>query len=257
MDLVVREAREDELDEVGAVTVEVYGDGLVSAQYLEVLRDARSRWDSPDTAILVALDDGTDGLLGTVVHAGPDSPWRDLGTDGETEIRMLGVLPAARGRGVGEALVRGCIARARSAGAPALVLSTTPEMQSAHRLYARLGFARTPERDWAPRPGLSLIAYVLDLGTAAYCAYCGKPTENAAGSGAAGTDAAGAGAAEAHAQCASGLELEPPRHCPLCGRRMVVQVLPTGWTARCSRHGESTSASTSASSSTAPGGQRL
>lgn len=32
--------------------------------------------------------------------------------------------------------------------------------------------------------------------------------------------------------------LEPPRFCQLCGRRMVVQVRPDGWTAQCSRHGE-------------------
>ena len=32
--------------------------------------------------------------------------------------------------------------------------------------------------------------------------------------------------------------IEPPRYCAHCARRMVVQVTPTGWTARCSRHGE-------------------
>ncbi|MEY7971964.1 hypothetical protein AB8O38_08185 [Saccharomonospora xinjiangensis] len=32
--------------------------------------------------------------------------------------------------------------------------------------------------------------------------------------------------------------LEPPRYCSECARRMVVQVMPSGWTARCSRHGE-------------------
>ncbi|MEJ5920633.1 MULTISPECIES: biotin synthase auxiliary protein BsaP [unclassified Corynebacterium] len=32
--------------------------------------------------------------------------------------------------------------------------------------------------------------------------------------------------------------LEAPRYCQLCGRRMVVQVRPDGWTAKCSRHGE-------------------
>jgi adenosylmethionine---8-amino-7-oxononanoate aminotransferase len=31
--------------------------------------------------------------------------------------------------------------------------------------------------------------------------------------------------------------LEPPRRCPSCDRRMVVQIMPTGWTATCSRHG--------------------
>ena len=162
MDVVVREARESELDEIGAVTAEVY-DGIVDSQYLDVLRDARSRWTSPDTKLLVALDDGTDGLLGTVVHAGPGSPWRDVAVDGEAEIRMLGVLASARGRGVGEALVRACVALAKAAGNPRLVLSTGPDLVDAQRLYLRLGFTRVPARDWTPRPGLSLVAYSLEV----------------------------------------------------------------------------------------------
>ena len=37
---------------------------------------------------------------------------------------------------------------------------------------------------------------------------------------------------------AAQLGLEPPRFCGECGRRMVVQVRPDGWSAKCSRHGE-------------------
>lgn len=33
------------------------------------------------------------------------------------------------------------------------------------------------------------------------------------------------------------LGLEPPRFCAQCGRRMIVQIAPDGWWARCSRHG--------------------
>ncbi|GAA4679278.1 hypothetical protein [Gordonia humi] len=36
---------------------------------------------------------------------------------------------------------------------------------------------------------------------------------------------------------AARLGLEPARFCGQCGRRMVVQVRPDGWDARCSRHG--------------------
>jgi hypothetical protein len=36
---------------------------------------------------------------------------------------------------------------------------------------------------------------------------------------------------------AAQLGLEPPRFCAQCGRRMVVQVRPDGWWAKCSRHG--------------------
>ncbi|MGO9957616.1 MAG: hypothetical protein ACLP50_16870 [Solirubrobacteraceae bacterium] len=31
---------------------------------------------------------------------------------------------------------------------------------------------------------------------------------------------------------------DPPRYCPTCGRKLVVQVLPARWRARCVRCGE-------------------
>jgi predicted amidophosphoribosyltransferase len=45
-----------------------------------------------------------------------------------------------------------------------------------------------------------------------------------------------------HGACARARALEPPRYCPRCRRRMVVQVLPDGWAARCVEHGETVSA---------------
>ncbi|TAK71347.1 MAG: hypothetical protein EPO13_00370 [Actinomycetota bacterium] len=53
-----------------------------------------------------------------------------------------------------------------------------------------------------------------------YCDHCGV-----------GLDAAD------HGECRRRRQLEPPRYCGQCRRRMVVQVTPTGWTARCSEHG--------------------
>jgi len=32
-------------------------------------------------------------------------------------------------------------------------------------------------------------------------------------------------------------DLDPPRFCPTCGRRLRVQVTPTGYTATCRDHG--------------------
>ncbi|MGH3906192.1 MAG: hypothetical protein ACRDTE_18720, partial [Pseudonocardiaceae bacterium] len=40
-----------------------------------------------------------------------------------------------------------------------------------------------------------------------------------------------------HPACVRRRELEPPRYCPRCARRMVVQVTPSGWSAHCSAHG--------------------
>ena len=42
-------------------------------------------------------------------------------------------------------------------------------------------------------------------------------------------------------RCVGSAELEPPRYCGQCKRRMVVQITPAGWSARCSEHGTSTS----------------
>ncbi|MFA1540859.1 biotin synthase auxiliary protein BsaP [Actinomadura monticuli] len=57
-----------------------------------------------------------------------------------------------------------------------------------------------------------------------YCDRCGEP--------AAEGDPAGD-----HAGCRAAREMEPPRYCAHCRRRMVVQVTPLGWTARCAEHG--------------------
>ncbi|MGZ4589951.1 MAG: biotin synthase auxiliary protein BsaP [Actinomycetes bacterium] len=43
-----------------------------------------------------------------------------------------------------------------------------------------------------------------------------------------------------HARCEQRRPLEPPRYCADCRRRMVVQVVPRGWSARCVEHGTRT-----------------
>ena len=50
-------------------------------------------------------------------------------------------------------------------------------------------------------------------------------------------DQCGEAATGDHGACAERRELEPPRYCGQCRRRMVVQVLPRGWSARCVEHG--------------------
>lgn len=46
------------------------------------------------------------------------------------------------------------------------------------------------------------------------------------------------GPAGSNVPTAAQLGLEPPRFCAECGRRMIVQVRPDGWWAKCSRHGQ-------------------
>src|SRR5919108_680696 len=93
------------------------------------------------------------GVLSFLREPGHASGDRFAGA-GEAEFRMLAVSPMARGRGLGEALVRLCIDRAREDACTTLRLSTEPVMHAAHRIYRRLGFVRTPDRDWSPAKGV-------------------------------------------------------------------------------------------------------
>jgi GNAT superfamily N-acetyltransferase len=83
------------------------------------------------------------------------------------EVRLLAVAPPARSHGVGVALMHECMRRARQSGAAALTLHTTDIMQSAMRLYGRLGFGRAPELDIQPAADVTIKGYRLDLDLAA------------------------------------------------------------------------------------------
>lgn len=58
-------------------------------------------------------------------------------------VRGMAVLPSVRGKGVGEALLKAVEAFAMEHGHTTLLLTTTPFLDSAIRLYERLGFSRT------------------------------------------------------------------------------------------------------------------
>ena len=161
--LQIRRAQPREYDVVGDLTLRAYvADGLssVESDYVDLLQDAASRAEKAE--LWVAVDED-DVVLGSVTLSPPGSPYREISRDGEGEFRMLAVDPQARGRGIGEALVRWCIERSRDLGDERMVLCTQRENATAIRLYGRLGFVRLAERDWSPAPGVDLVAYTLDL----------------------------------------------------------------------------------------------
>jgi GNAT superfamily N-acetyltransferase len=209
--LEVRPALPSEYGAIGELTASTYLDeGLAGPGYAGELRDVAARAGS--ATVLVALLDAR--VVGAVTVATRGGPYSERTEPGTAVIRMLVTARSARGAGVGTALVEAAVAQARADGCVVLRLSTQASMTAAHRVYERLGFARTPDRDWRPEPDVLLLTYALPL---VFCGQCGEP----------GT----------HEACRRKLALEPPRYCSGCRRRMVVQVHPTGWTARCVEHG--------------------
>jgi ribosomal protein S18 acetylase RimI-like enzyme len=159
--LTVEPAAPEDYPRIGELTVDAYvGDGLAPEKYVPTLRDVARRAELAE--LLVARDEAG-RIVGSVALVLSGEFGEITASDEEAAFRMLSVDRAARGRGVGELLVRACLERARAAGKTRMVLSTDVRMTAAHRLYQRLGFARLPERDWTPIPGVQLLAYALDL----------------------------------------------------------------------------------------------
>jgi ribosomal protein S18 acetylase RimI-like enzyme len=164
MSLTIRRAEPTDLETIGRVTLQAYVDGghlHPESDYGATLADAQTRAEAAELWVAVRPPAGT--LLGSVTFAPPGSSFNEVAEPGEAEVRMLAVAPEAQGSGAGEALMQRCVSRARELGLTALALSTQPSMHAAHRIYERLGFVRTPERDWSPIPGVDLITYRLDL----------------------------------------------------------------------------------------------
>lgn len=157
-EIIVRPAEPADHDAIGALSVAAYrGDGQTADghPYEAHLGDVAAR--ATVAQVLVAVDEPTGQVLGAVTFTLAGGPLAELARDGEAEFRMLAVSPQAQGRGVGEALARACLDRAAELGCPAVVICVRDFAASARRLYARMGFARAPELDWSPLPGVTLL----------------------------------------------------------------------------------------------------
>ena len=72
--------------------------------------------------------------------------WTEPLAADEAHLRMLGVDPAYRGRGVARRLVVACLEVARAHGKRVLTLETTAVMTAAQQLYASMCFDSAGER---------------------------------------------------------------------------------------------------------------
>jgi ribosomal protein S18 acetylase RimI-like enzyme len=108
---------------------------LAPAAPIPSAADLQQMIDSPATTLLVALAGGEIVGSTTLVLFRIPGGLR-------ARIESVVVDQAARGRGIGEALCREAIARARAAGAALVDLESLPARLAANRLYPRLGFER-------------------------------------------------------------------------------------------------------------------
>ena len=166
-ELLLRDAREDEREAIRELTFASYG------EYAD--RMAPRAWEALEGALSAALA-GEDAAERIVAELGgrlvgsvmlfPRSADAYEGAVQEAhwpEVRLLAVAPAARGAGVGAALLQECIRRARSAGAREIGLHTSRSMEAAIRMYERFGFIRVPDHDFQPDGGELVTAYRLQL----------------------------------------------------------------------------------------------
>ena len=167
----IRLARPEELAALGALVADAYAalPGMPTPGeqpgYYAMVRDAPARARNPAIQVVAAV--AADGeLLGSADLITEMAHYGSGGTatrrSDAAGIRLLAVTPAARGRGVGQALTRDCIERARALGRSSVVLHTTRAMENAWRMYEQLGFRRTPDLDFR-QGALEVFGFELSL----------------------------------------------------------------------------------------------
>jgi len=165
MAIEVRPARPDEYKEAGRVTALAYREFVRPndagwEDYLARIADVAGR--AGRTTVLVAVEE--DRILGSVTleldgRTEPDDD--DPLPPDEAHVRMLGVHPEARRRGIARILMEACGDEARRAGKRRITLNTTMRMRAAQAMYESLGFARMEDRVFPD--GFVLLGYSREL----------------------------------------------------------------------------------------------
>ena len=175
MTVEIREAQPDEYAESGRITADAYrefvrpekadgqnadGQNADWQNYLDHIANVAGRADR--TRILIAVEDGA--MLGSATLELDGRV--DLDEDGplapnEAHIRMLGVAPGSRGRGIARMLMAECESIALSAGRTVMTLNTTHLMKVAQGMYESLGYERGEDRVFPD--GFVLMSYAKSL----------------------------------------------------------------------------------------------
>ena len=137
----IRDADETHVEAIAAIyndavqhTTSIWNESTVDAAERRAWLDARRRQNYP---VLVAVDP-----LGEVLGYASFGDWRAFDGYRHTVENSVYIRPASRGAGIGEALMRALIARARQAGKHAIVAGIEARNRASIRLHEKLGFTQ-------------------------------------------------------------------------------------------------------------------
>ena len=153
----VRNAKLTEFVETGKLMVQVYsqleGFPKESEQpdYYKMLANVGELTNKPETELLVAVSpDGK--IAGCVVYFSDMKYYGSGGTatmeQNAAGFRLLAVDPLYRGQGIGKLLTNECIRKAKDKKLDQVIIHTTMAMQTAWKMYEKLGFKRSEDLDF-------------------------------------------------------------------------------------------------------------
>lgn len=153
---IIRNAKPGEFDDIGQLMVEVYSqlEGFPTPaeqpNYYNMLANIGEFTQKPGTELLVAVSPN-DKVVGAVVYFSDMQYYgsggiatKELNTSG---FRLLAVDPLTRGAGIGKLLTNECIGKAKEEGHQ-LIIHSTKAMQTAWKMYEKLGFKRSEDLDF-------------------------------------------------------------------------------------------------------------
>lgn len=153
----VRNAIPNECEETGKLLVKVYsqleGFPKESEQpdYYRMLANVGELTNKPETELLVAVSQKGE-IAGCVVYFNDMKYYGSGGTATQEKkaagFRLLAVDPLVRGHGIGKLLTNECIRKARSKKLNQIIIHTTKAMQTAWKMYEKLGFKRSEDLDF-------------------------------------------------------------------------------------------------------------
>ena len=153
----VRNAKLTEFVETGKLMVQVYsqleGFPKESEQpdYYKMLANVGELTNRPETELLVAVTpDGK--IAGCVVYFSDMKYYGSGGTatmeQNAAGFRLLAVDPLYRGQGIGKLLTNECIRKAKDKKLDQVIIHTIMAMQTAWKMYEKLGFKRSEDLDF-------------------------------------------------------------------------------------------------------------